>query len=120
MASRERCNRVNALLAAAVVGLVPLMPLSAEAQAVAKQSYQRGPERLGSISRGTFQQIYQLGGGLTDQGYFIWPVRVRDVFPNFTRGDGLYLMAMQWDPTSSVLYEVRNGHIVRLDYWLNE
>jgi len=76
-------------------------------------------ERLGNISRAVLSRIHELSGGLTEHGYLIRPILMTDLYPAFTRGDGVYEQPMAWDPRNSIVFEVKDSYMIRLDYQLD-
>jgi hypothetical protein len=79
--------------------------------------YQR---QLHPIDRNGFGYINELGGGVDDSGYYARPVPTQDAFGAQLQ-DGTYAAPMNWgDQGTQVLYDVKDGQIVRQDYYWGE
>lgn len=105
-------------------GAIVLLCLSAgAASAQSFNNYSPDPrqlyrQQLAPITRQGFGYVNQLGGGVDENGYYRRPVPAQDAFGT-PLTDGWHEAPMQWsDQDSSVLYEVRNGNIIRQDYRL--
>jgi hypothetical protein len=75
-------------------------------------------QQLAPINREGFGYVNRLGQGVDDQGYYRRPIPSDEAFGS-RLNDGWHEAPMQWsDQDSSVLYEVRDGNIIRQDYRL--
>lgn len=72
----------------------------------------------GGIDREGFAYINSLGGGQDENGYYRQPVTVQQAWGSDVP-DGRYGYRAQWDQQIHILYDVRNGEIVRQDYHFN-
>lgn len=103
-------------LNAIALALMPLGVTVVEPPAVVDGPMFMAQRLLTSISRDTLRQINQRSGGMDEHGYLTQPILITDIYPNFTLGNGVYEQPMAWHPDHSILFEVRDGYMVRLNF----